>query len=81
MSIFNVPCPSCGSTRALAALADFNVASALRYNPLFVIGLGAMLLFPLLQRFRWSRRENALWLMFAAAVSLNWAYLFLFLPR
>jgi hypothetical protein len=34
-------CPGCGGTRAAAALLAFDVAAALRFNPLFVGLLGA----------------------------------------
>lgn len=33
-SVFHMPCPGCGSTRAMLALASGDVGGVLRYNPL-----------------------------------------------
>ena len=37
-----VPCPGCGSTRAVKAAARLAPMEALRHNPLVMIGLGAL---------------------------------------
>lgn len=79
--LFQLPCPSCGSTRALAALADLNPLRAFSYNPLFVLGLGTLVCFPFLRQFSWDRFQNAGWIIFSAAVGLNWLYLLIYLPR
>jgi hypothetical protein len=38
-----IVCPTCGSTRALAALAEGRILDALRYNPAVALVLGAAL--------------------------------------
>jgi hypothetical protein len=80
LSLFGVPCPSCGSTRAFAALAQFNILAAIKFNPLIVLGVFALplLYFANAVPARW--REYG-WPVFGTAVFLNWIYLLLFLPR
>jgi hypothetical protein len=91
-ALTGLPCPTCGVTRSLLALAAGHPGTAISYSPLAVAtillalgsgvwGLGR-LLFP-----RWSlapRRGPAreiLWARAAAvAVLLNWAYLLAFSP-
>jgi hypothetical protein len=80
MTTFHLPCPSCGSTRAFAALSELRFLDALRFNPLLVsaipIGIVGFFLRGFLKpcaRFGW-------WL-FGVAVVANWIYLSLFLPR
>ncbi len=81
-----LPCPTCGSTRALARLADFDLAGALGMNPLFVacaVGLVAwgaadLLLLP---RGRTVQLEaspllvRSFGIAAVTAILLNWAYL------
>jgi hypothetical protein len=82
-----VPCPFCGGTRCLQALASLDWAGALRWNPLvFAACLGVALWFVswslecLLDR-RWLsalgtlRWAPALKYGLAAMVLLNWIYL------
>lgn len=80
MALFHVPCPSCGSTRALAALSNLQLGTAFRFNPLFV---SALLSAPLafIFRERLGRFVRWGWTAFAIAVMANWVYLLLFLPR
>ncbi len=88
-----VPCPSCGSTRAFGALAGLDFAQALRWNPL--VSAGACVMFVLLVAALARGRGGAglpervgsafastprRW-MLAAALALNWLYLFFHLPR
>ncbi len=86
-SLTGIPCPTCGGTRALAALSIGDLGAAIRFNPLVALsamgilaGAGASLAqrlagWPAL-RLRIEPREEILWR--AAAVILilaNWAYL------
>jgi hypothetical protein len=80
LTLFGVPCPSCGSTRAFAALVEFDLLRALSFNPLVVAGLVFLLIAPLF-KLRFEKRANLSWIMSATAVGLNWLYLLLFLPR
>jgi hypothetical protein len=38
-SLLGIPCPTCGGTRAIIALKQFNIVSALSLNPLVTLGL------------------------------------------
>lgn len=79
-ALFSVPCPSCGSTRAFAALAGFDLIAALKFNPLIVAGIGMLPLLATVKRWPdWVQRNG--WTIFGALVAVNWVYLFLFLPR
>src|SRR5689334_21065069 len=78
--LFGIPCPTCGTTRSLAALASFDVVQSLRFNPLVLIGgLGALTGYLLRRRVSWISRAGLA--SFIAAFLLNWIYLLLFLPR
>ena len=44
-SRFHLYCPGCGGTRALIALARFNIIQSLRYNPFILILIVYNLLF------------------------------------
>lgn len=82
-----LPCPTCGTTRALRALFDGHIADAFRLQPL-AMGAGALLLglsafdafgvivFRRVVRVALSTRERRLLFGLAlAAVLLNWIYL------
>jgi hypothetical protein len=79
MSVLHLPCPSCGSTRALAALSEFQILEALRFNPLIVLSIPAA---PIAYLFRNKLAgSRAAWSIFLGAVFTNWLYLLFFLPR
>src|SRR5690349_9269932 len=79
--LFDLPCPSCGTTRALAALSEFHLLEALRLNPLIVISLGLFLFAPPIKfSFEKFERQRG-WFLFGTVVCLNWLYLVFFLPR
>ena len=79
MAVLQMPCPSCGSTRALAALSDFNLWQALRFNPLITLAIPTS---ALAFHFRDRLAQWPLaWPFFFGAVFMNWVYLLLFLPR
>ena len=80
IALFNVPCPSCGTTRAFASLANLDLLAALAFNPLIVLGLFALPCVGLLKRFPASVKRYGWWI-FGGLVAVNWLYLFLFLPR
>jgi hypothetical protein len=76
--ITGVPCPGCGATRAVAALAQWDVLRAFAMNPIFV---AALLLFVSLMAMRLLagvaprlRPGRAALLLAAALVVANWAY-------
>jgi hypothetical protein len=81
MLLFGLPCPSCGGTRALAALVQFRPLDAFLLNPLITTALALVLLAPVL-KLSWEKFERWHgWTLFGAAVPLNWLYLLFFLPR
>ncbi|WP_278833149.1 DUF2752 domain-containing protein [Porphyromonas cangingivalis] len=45
--LFEVPCPSCGSTRAVLSAWDGHLLEALKLNPLGVLYLVLLIVFPL----------------------------------
>lgn len=85
-TLTGMPCPTCGSTRAFAALVDGNLLAALRIQPLFAIGCliaiglgalavaaritGARITVALTERDRFLIRWTLI-----AAVLINWVYL------
>jgi hypothetical protein len=80
MAVLHLPCPSCGSTRAFAALSEFRFLEALRFNPLVVLAIAAgPLAFAFSSRLPASARVS--WTLFVVAVFLNWVYLLFYLPR
>jgi hypothetical protein len=77
-AVTGIPCPTCGGTRALAALSRLEPWQALHWNPLLTLAVFAALAYPF-ARVRIPGRIG--WPLFWAALLLNWAYLILFLPR
>ena len=79
------PCPTCGSTRALSALAAARMKDAIRFNPLVTLSVLALsaggLMAPLWVRFRWPLPVvpapwPARWrIALVVLVAANWAYL------
>ena len=80
MALLNVPCPSCGTTRAFASLANMDLLAAIRFNPLIVLGLLVLPFVGWLKGVPAGVKQYGWWI-FGAAVAANWLYLFLFLPR
>ena len=80
IALLNVPCPSCGTTRAFASLANLDLLAAIKFNPLIVLALFALPFSGLLKRVPSGMRQYGWWI-FGTAVALNWLYLVLFLPR
>lgn len=80
LNLTGLPCLFCGSTRALAALAQWDLLGALRLNPLVLLG-GAILLASPYFWGRLQRMPPAGWAAAAFLAGLNWLYLCLFLPR
>ena len=72
--VSGVPCPMCGSTRAVAALCSGDIESAIRLNPFglvfFLIG-SAMFLFP---KFR-DKTSNLLTFYFQRYPIKSWSFL------
>ena len=84
-ALSGVPCPTCGSTRALLALAALDAPRALAWNPLVVVGLTALAVAGALAPFWVAARaplpitdERAVrWMrvVVPAALAANWLYL------
>jgi hypothetical protein len=89
----DVPCPSCGCTRSLAAWATLDLEQAFRFNPLLFLLCAAALAWSALwlverisQRSILHRLQARLklwpwWRIGAALLALNWLYLCLMLPK
>jgi hypothetical protein len=81
--ITDVPCPSCGGTRAVLALMQGNLHDAFLFNPLVIILLfGAPFAAGLFYRLPQDRQErisrsNRLWAVIVGALVVNWVYLIL----
>ncbi len=84
-----LPCPTCGSTRALGRLVRLDLWGALAMNPLFVLGGLGLVVWGAVELVVWSRGQSlelgasprlarVLRVCVVAAVVLNWAYLIAF---
>jgi hypothetical protein len=62
--VTNIPCPSCGSTRAVISLSNGNVIEALKINPMGFIVAIIMLLAPLWIIFDIAARRNTLFVFY-----------------
>ncbi len=85
-SLTGLPCPTCGSTRALGRLAVLDLAGALRMNPLGAVVLALVAVWALVDLSLWPRHRALLlevhprwaWRLRIAALALflaNWVYL------
>jgi Protein of unknown function (DUF2752) len=89
----DVPCPSCGCTRSLAAWATLDLDQAFRFNPLFFLlcaGLLAWSALRLLEKlsqrtfledFKARLKHWPWWRIAVVLLALNWLYLCLTLPK
>ena len=91
-TLTGLPCPLCGSTRALVAWSRLDILQAFRWNPLVSAAcvvlwlwlLGSLSDWAFRTRLvergtHWIRRVPWLWLL-GTAVLVNWIYLFFRLP-
>lgn len=88
-----IPCPLCGSTRALLAFAALDPLAAFRWNPLTALACaGIVATFLVWLAGRWLRRDwlahaqarsgrLPVWALLGAALVANWIYLCLTLSR
>ena len=86
-SLFDIPCPTCGTSRAALALSDFDLVGALAVNPLAALAwtvliMGGALAGTLAAVDRpvkepaWITSSPIRWLL-ATCVLVNWVYLIL----
>lgn len=92
-TLTGIPCPFCGSTRALIAWSHWEVAEAIRWSPLVALGGAAVcgwLILRALDGWRgtdWTpqvmrRLGKRPWpAVFLGAVLVNWVYLMFWLPK
>jgi hypothetical protein len=88
-----IPCPTCGTTRSLAAWSHLDLSEAFRFNPLiFLICVGIILWAALRVAERLMQRGfmpdlrsrvsgQIFWKAGIGLLALNWLYLCLTLPR
>ena len=62
--VTNIPCPSCGSTRAVLNIIEGNWGDALYLNPLGYLIAAILLLLPLWILFDWVARKNSLYFFY-----------------
>src|SRR5690606_1481945 len=77
-----IPCPTCGSTRALMAILDGRPLDAFLFNPLmFVLGLATALILGV--RLIWGKQlllqlsapqKNGAWVVAVVVFFFNWGY-------
>ena len=90
-TLTGIPCPLCGSTRALAAWSHGKFVGAFQLNPLVAAALWALGLWIILRmlerwlRLGWAARieahaQSKLWLLAVLAL-INWVYLIFYLPK
>ena len=85
-ALTGIPCPTCGATHCVLALAHGHVAEAISWNPLAFCAILALMLFNLYSaavqlgwlprlRFSASATERRIFLLASAIlVAANWAY-------
>jgi hypothetical protein len=57
--VSGIPCPSCGTTRAMVHLAQGDLAQSLALNPIGMVLAGGLLLFPLWIAWDLSRKKES----------------------
>ncbi len=92
-TLTGIPCPFCGSTRALIAWSHWHVAEAIQWSPLVALGGVAVCGWLGLRALDWwrgtewtsqviQRLGKRPWpAVLLCAVLANWLYLMLFLPK
>jgi len=88
-----IPCPTCGCTRSLASWAQFDLAAALRFNPLLFLLCVALLAWLIawavekvsgrgfLAGVRARASRWPVWRTLLVLAAVNWIYLCFTLPR
>ncbi len=59
--ISGLPCPSCGSTRAVLSLYDGHLWQSLLINPIGILIAAIMLIAPLWIIFDWTTKQSSFW--------------------
>src|SRR5438045_4092627 len=85
LKLTGIPCPFCGGTRALGALAIGDYAAAIRWNPLVTFGFVSVLVAAFVSfirgRYFHFNQSRMQWIGLGIIISLNWLFLIFFLPR
>jgi hypothetical protein len=87
-SVTGIPCLTCGGTRSILALSQFDLVSAFLFNPLAVLIAIALILFSAAIALGIIFRKSVMIklsrgdakiarILIAAAIAINWAYLIL----
>ncbi len=78
----HLPCPTCGSGRALLALGNFEILTAMHFNPLLVVAIAGLFVMPLAlasvkltPRLRASFTPKRVAAVCAFLILANWIYL------
>jgi hypothetical protein len=76
--VTGVPCATCGSTRAVGALASGDVVGALMLNPWVTVVMVGVPVWMLARRTResvWAwTHARAVWVVMGVGLAVNWAY-------
>jgi len=63
-AVTGIPCPSCGTTRALTGLVHGHIAESLLVNPFGLVLAGGLIVFPLWVSFDLLRRKDGFFRFF-----------------